>query len=216
MSKLNVNDLKNTLNNLIDNSKGEVKDILNILYPISDYVNNSLFVENLDEIIKIIITDRNNDQVFTFEDVKLIGSDMVAISSLMNCVLTLIACLPTVNISKDNGDIIPILAFKIFTYVFLVLIPNKTKMDWTNEQKKAIVNIVLSIYNMLEMSGVIKNTIKKIRELFVRKGWCKCICTQSEEVKQQVLEKELPILKTNLDSHLYSFRSMKGIVQNNK
>lgn len=200
-----IEQLKQSLYNLVENPTCTFSDIINALEPFSDYISNTQFTDNITQIINIIILDRNNDQKFTFDDIKLLCTDIPAITSIINCTMAIIASLPGVQVTSTSG-LTQELVFKILVYIFLVVIPYKLNMEWTVDQKKEIIDVALFIYNMIISSGLAKDLINKIKQLFIKKGWCKCICGQQD--KQQVLEENLPKMMLELGTNLTSFRNM--------
>ena len=203
--------LKKSLFDLIENSNCTFADIVNILDPFANYVNNTLFTDNMEQLVNIIIIDRNHDQKISFDDIKLLSSDIGAITSIISCTLAIIASLPTVELKSGEGFAQDVL-FKILAYIFLVVLPQKLNLEWSVAEKKTIVNIVLTIYNLFVTSGLAKNLINKIKQLFIKKGWCKCICAPEVD-KQEVLSKQLPLMMFELGTNLSSFRNMSNLRQ---
>jgi len=213
----NIETLGQELCTMIDSSNCTFADIVNLLEPLADYISDVQFTTNVTQIINLIMVDRNNDNQFTFDDVKLLSSDISAVTSIISCTLAVIASLPSVQVATDcTQDLL----FKI--------LPSKSNLTWTNDEKKTIVNIVLTLYNLFVTSGLAQNLINKIKQLFISKGWCKCLCVAASpttqlptkgsrnlptkgslhSVKQQILNNNLPKMMLDLGKNLTSFKSM--------
>ena len=204
--------LKKSLNDIIEKSNCTFADIVNVLEPFAEYISNTQFTDNMEQLINIIIIDRNHDNKISFDDIKLLSSDISAVTSIISCTLAIIASLPNVTITKNSGFAQDIL-FKILTYIFLVILPQKINLNWSIDEKKTIINVILSIYNLFITSGLAKDLINKIKQLFIKKGWCKCICT-TETDKQEVLDRHLPSMMLELGTNLATFRSMSTLRHN--
>lgn len=204
-----IETLKKSLNDMIEKSDCTFADIVNILEPFAEYISNTQFTDNMGQIVDVIIIDRNHDNKISFDDVKLLSSDISAVTSIISCTLAVIASLPNVTISSKSGFTQDIL-FKILTYVFLVVLPQKLNLEWAVNEKKTIINIALSIYNLFITSGLAKDLINKIKQLFIKKGWCKCICAPETD-KQEVLDKNLPVMMLELGTNLSSFRNISTL-----
>jgi hypothetical protein len=77
---MDQSELKKSIMDLIKDNDYDVEDLKNFLNPIDKYTNNQSFVDNLHEIISVILEDRDGNNKFTINDLKLIKDDMFAIS----------------------------------------------------------------------------------------------------------------------------------------
>lgn len=204
----NFETLKKSIYDLIENSESLESDILKLLDPISQYISDNNFAQNIDQIITIITLDRDDNHIFTINDIKLLSSDFKSITSLINCILLLIGGLPNLKL-KYNNTVTEEIIFKLIAYIFLVIVPKKTNKNWSIEDKLQIVDFVLSIYNIIITSGILQQLIEKIKEYFKKKGWCKCVCGEID--KQQVIETQMPIVSAELQTHVLRTKNMSKL-----
>lgn len=195
-----MEDLKNKIQQIIQKEDFSAKDLIDNLSPITNYIDNQQFVDNLDKVINIIVTDRNRDSRFDVQDLKLLASDFVAISSVVSGLILVLMSIPNIKFKYDS-ETTEELVFKLLAYVFLILVPAKINKKLSLDEKEQIVNLVLSIYDVVVASGVVKELYNKIKLFFQKKGWCKCICGEVND-KQTVFEKQLSVTKFEMSNNL--------------
>ena len=185
-----ISDLKNSIMALIANNDYTLDDLNAFLDPISKYVNNQSLMSGIIGIVKELTKDRDASGNFDVNDLKLLGSDMLAISSLINSVLLVIGSIPEIKLQYSAGATEE-LVFKTVAFIFLVVIPKETGHPWDTSQKEQVVDLVLSIYNVIKSSEMVEALLGKIAELFKRKGWCKCLFATPTN-NQEVVDNNLP------------------------
>jgi len=191
----NIETLKAKILVLIKNDTFDATDLKNLLSPIALYTDNPLFKENIMEIVSILTQDRDGNNKFTINDLTLFSKDIIGITSLVTAIILLIGMVPDIKLQYVEG-VTEELVFKLLAYIFLVIIPTKTGNPWTFEEKKAVLNLALLIYQLIKSSQVMKDLVAKISAWFKSKGLCACIATNDN--KTEVLEKKLPVIKLDL------------------
>ncbi len=196
---LNVQELKNSIMTLIKNNDYDIDDLPDFLGPVSEFVDSPNFVNHLKEIVEEIIKDRDGNDKFNIDDLKLLGDDILGITSLVNGVLLVIGFLPEFKL-KYEGSVTEDLVFKVFAYIFLVIIPKETNKPWAEDEKEKVVDLILAIYNVIKSSQLTKDLVDKIAKWFKKKGWCKCMGGADDDAKEQVVESHMPQIKAELRS----------------
>jgi hypothetical protein len=179
---------------VVQNDNFSIADLEKVLTPIPLYVNNTVFTTNINSIIAILTTDRDGNNVFTYNDLVLFSQDISAMSAFITSLLLILNSIPNVTIDYNTTDTEQLI-FKLIMYIFLVIIPAETKVPLTLADKTSIVNIGLIIYDFLINSTVLKNLVNKVLQWFETK----CTCLASSNVtKMAVLHKRLPTAKKDL------------------
>ena len=132
-----ISDLKNSIMALIANNDYTLDDL------------NASLMSGIIGIVKELTKDRDASGNFDVNDLKLLGSDMLAISSLINSVLLVIGSIPEIKLQYSAGATEE-LVFKTVAFIFLVVIPKETGHPWDTSQKEQVVDLVLSIYNVIK------------------------------------------------------------------
>lgn len=202
MSITRIHELKKSILDVIQDNNYDIEDLNKFLEPVSNYVANQIFIENLREIISVILEDRDGNNTFTIKDLELLGKDIIGITSIVSGLLLIIGLIPELKLQYDAGFTEEIL-FKLFSYIFLVIVPKETGHPWTFEEKEAVVRLIVTIYQLIMSSQVTKDLISKIAEWFKKKGWCQCLSnTNTEEEKIQVVQKHMPLIKAEIRSRV--------------
>ena len=198
---MNQSELKNSVMKLIKDDNYDIEDFKSFLNPIDKYTNNQTFINNLHEIINVLLEDRDGNNKFTIDDLKLIKDDMFAISSLLNGLLLVICVIPQLKLKYNKGATEE-LVFKLLAYIFIVVIPKEIGRPWTLKEKEDIVKITIQIYQLILSSQVTKDIINNIIKWFKKKGWCKCTTGSKEEINQRVIKKKLPKIKADMGTYI--------------
>lgn len=191
----NVEVLRASLLVLIKDDNFDIQKLKDILMPISDYTDNTLFKENISAIVAILTQDRDGNHKFTVDDLALLSKDIIGITSLVTSILLLIGAIPELKLQYNEGETEDLI-FKLLAYIFLVIVPAKTEKPLSFEEKQAILNLAVLIYQMIKSSKVVQNIVAKISAWFKSKNFCKCMTTETN--KTEVLEKHLPAIKLDL------------------
>lgn len=194
--------LKDEITEIIQKDNIRFDDFREFLYPLSKYFNDDVFVNNLNNIIDVIVKDRNGDSKFDLQDLKLLASDILSIGSIVSGILLVIKSIPNIKITY-NKETTEELIFKVLAYIFLVIVPSKINKKIDLNEKMQIVNFILIIYNMINTSDIVKQIFDKIKKYFENKGWCKCVCNSVDN--QEIFEKHIPKIQldiaTNINKH---------------
>ena len=192
-----VMDLKASIMKVVRKNDYELEVLIELLDPIGEYITNPLFVSNLRKIVNTILEDRDGNNKFTLDDLELLGKDPIAITSLISTLLLVIGTIPQVKL-KYNADATEELIFKVMAYVFLVIVPKEIGKPWSREDKNAILDVTINIYQLAVSSQMTKDILATIVGWFKKKGLCKCMSASAEEHHAAVVEKHLPQLQYQL------------------
>lgn len=206
-------ELRNKILDVIREDNYSLDSLKLLLRPAADYFGNKLFLDHIERLVKIIVTDRNGDKTFDIEDLKLLGQDVMAITSLITAIMLVLGSLPTVQL-QYRPDTTEELVFKILVYVFVVVVPKETGKVWTLTEKEAVLDLVLLTYQMIRSSQVTKDIIAKVANYFKQKGWCSCICGSAlpaNEHAETVLEKQMPKVEWKLKGNVQNARDRAAL-----
>jgi hypothetical protein len=187
---MSIQDLQTSLQNLIQQQNFSLSSLETLLSPVPLYTNNTIFQTNITQIVQILTKDRDGNGQFTANDLILFSKDLVGITSLITSLLLILNSLPNITIHYSENDTEQLI-FKLVVYVFLVIIPSQTKVNFTVEEKTGILNVCVMIYTMLIESGLAKKLAVKVLSWF-KAEWKTCLGDLS------TLEKKLPTLKATM------------------
>lgn len=190
-----INNLKVKLLEAVHNRPD--KDTFDIiLSPISDYFTGSDFIiSEVKDIIMIITKDRDNNNEFNIDDIKLIGENVVVVSNLISSVLLLLSKLPDVKIKYRENES-EMLVFKILSYIFLVLIPAITRTNFLPGDYNDIVNVIVSVYKTTESLGLVKALIDMVVGI-AKNTSCGCVPNKTEN-KHKAINREIKLCRSSL------------------
>ena len=183
--------LKQSILEVITDDEYDTADLLAILSPLSNYVDSPIFMKYLSQITQVITEDRNGDQKFTIDDLKLIQTDIIAITSIVQGLLLAFSALSDLKLkydSKTTEDTV----FKLLAYVFLVTVPKEVGSKLTLDDKKAVLEIVLSMYQIFASSKAVQDLLKKMSGWFKNKCKCKCFCGSAKTgTTEEIIETKM-------------------------
>lgn len=205
----NLDDLKTKIMDLIQDNHYSWDDLKQILTPISIYVDNPAFRQNVNQIVKVLTKDRDGNNVFSIDDLKLLSKDVIGVTTLSTAVLLIMAGIPQMKIEYSPQETEELL-FKLLAYLFLVIIPKETGNPWSLEEKEAVLDLSLLIYNLIKSSQFVEQTVAKIQAWFQKKGWCKCMCGEPD--KAQVVEDHLPAVQEELTAVVENIQEKKALM----
>ena len=201
-----INNLKVKLLNAVNNRPD--KDTFDtILSPISDYFTGSDFIiSEVKDIIMIITKDRDFNNEFNIDDIKLIGENMVVVSNLISSVLLLLSKLPDVKIKyKENES--EILVFKILSYIFLVLIPAITRTNFLPSDYNDIMGVIVSVYKTTESLGLVKALIDMVVGI-AKNTSCGCMPNKTES-NHKAINREIKLCRSSLTVEANKMRVLR-------
>lgn len=198
---LNIYELKEQVMTVIRDNEYSVDDLRGFLGPVSEFINSPNFINHLKEIVEELLRDRNGDDQFSIDDLKLLGEDALGITTLVNAILLVIGSVPEFKLKYDGANTEELI-FKTFGFIFLVVIPKETNHPWSEDEKEKVVDLVLSIYNVFKSSQLTQDLVANIAKWFKKKGWCKCMSGDEEERKEEVVRAHMPQFKAQLRSHV--------------
>lgn len=193
-------ELKNELIDLI--KEGDIQRIKSLIKP--DVLGNAYVMQEINKIAQILLTDRNNNGKLELEDLVLIKGDMMAISSLVSSILIILSQVTNLKYKEDETEE---LIFKLLVYIFLIIVPEKSNMKMSKEEKIQIIEISLGIYQIIKSSHIAKQIIQKVKK------WIYSKCCMSEDDKEEILKAKLIKEKTKLH---FSINNIKLENQVNK
>lgn len=189
-----ISNLTNNFMQCIKNDDYNTSDLINLLTGVSEYINDPTFSNNLIQIVDIIIEDRNSDNKFSIADLELLGKNTEATTSLVTAILLFVAAIPGVKLEYNEGASEEFI-FKVLAYVFLIIVPNRTGQLWTYKEKQAVVQLMLTMHQLIKSSKLLKKLTSDVSNWFKTKKLCACTNPSS---KEDVLEKKLPIMRGKL------------------
>jgi hypothetical protein len=201
-----TDDLKSSIMALIANNDYSLNDLNAFLDPISKYVNDPNLMSGINGIVEEITKDRDGNGQFNIDDLKLLGSDMLGITSLVNSVLLVIGSIPEIKLQYSAGATEEIV-FKALAFIFLVVVPKQTGHPWDAAEKEQVVDLVLAIYNVVKSSQIVQALIQKIAAYFKSKGWCKCMFGEPATTNQDVIDNHLPQARAELSYHVQRIKT---------
>lgn len=190
-----VDQLKQNILSVIQTDNYSINELKNVLAPIPIYTDNQIFTDNITTIISIIVTKRDGNSTFDIEDLKLLGTDMSAMTSLITSLILIMGAIPNTKLTYNSGDT-EILVLKMLAFVFLVVVPKQANLNWTLDEKTTIVNISVSIYEFLQSSQVVKDIIAKVVAWFKTKNFCVCLAPHANNTT--VVQQNMPQVTAQL------------------
>jgi len=186
-------DLQTSLQTLISNDF-TLSELEHLLSPIPFYTGNAIFESNFSEILKIVTQDRDMDNKFSVNDLVLFSKDIIAMSTFITSVLLILNSIPNIKITYTEGETEQ-LVFKLIVYIFLVIVPNHTKLVFTKDEKTAVLNVSILVYMSLIDSKLLKKIVVKVASWF-KTEFLNCIHNES------VIDKKMPKLHKTLNDHV--------------
>jgi hypothetical protein len=197
--------LRTDIITMINSNDDTIVNIKNILQPISQFINSPVISQNIDQIVTILLTDRNNDKKFDVNDLKMLSEDPFVIMHLVTLLLMILTAVPSLHITVDVNES-EIVVFKLLMYVFLVIIPNKTTANWTTEEKLTILDLALLIFTTMQSSQMVKNGLNKIASYVKSSKYCCCLT-----IKTDVVEDKVPDATVELSKAVVNARNIKSM-----
>ena len=143
-----IENLRLKIDLIIKPNNFNVYDLKDVLIPITDYVNDPVFIYNVDLVVKIMLEDRNKNLKFDIEDLQLLGKDPLGVLSLVSCLLIIIGCIHGYNL-KNNPNLTEELIFKVLCYMLLIILPQKINKQLTFDERKQILDVVINMYQII-------------------------------------------------------------------
>jgi len=197
---LSVTDLQNAILAAVTDPSYNLTNLLNLLSPIENYINNPDFISNLNTIVSILTEDRDGGTSFDIQDIVLLKNDLPSMISLVNSLLLLMAAVPNTSFQYSSSTT-ELLIFKVIAYILLVVIPNQTNTTITLDDKTTMISVAVSIYNILVSTSVVQSMVAKIQSWFSSGGCLACCCSSSSTSStQDVVSAKLPVVTLALSA----------------
>lgn len=200
--------LKNDIMVLIKDKDYDFEDLKNILGSMNQYTENSAFMNNIILVTNEMTKDRDGDNTFTIQDLKLLSNDVLSITILVNGVLLALNTIPDVKI-KYNKDETCDLIFKVFIYIFLVVIPKQTGKKWTESEKEHVVDSLLLTYQLIISSQIIYDAATGISSWFKNSKY-NCLCSNNND-KQDVFDEKITKINSDLNNNIQKNKSISKL-----
>ena len=180
---------------LVNSEQHSPQDLLALLKPMNQLIDNPAFSAHIAEIVAAVTEDRNGDKTFTLEDLELLATDLAAVGKLIKAIILLIVSAREVNMKYQEGVTEEIIR-NIFVYIVLVLVPEATGRPWTTAEKEKIVVIIAKLHDMILASKIAENAFKKVIKWFQRRDLCMCCILENDP--EDVIQQNLPALTTEI------------------
>lgn len=208
---MSQNDLESKILNIIKDDQYNTDDLLQILSPLPFFINNDTFNKHVNDIIEILIKDRDGNKKFTSNDIILLSHDISSIISLLTCLILLIGSLSNVKL-QYNSDEMNDLIFKLLVYIFYMEIPKIINTKWSYDEKKIIMDVLIKIYGIVKSSQIIKHVIEKIFQWLKTNSVFTC---RNDKNKKNILERKMPNLKIKLYMSVNNVNNKSEIISLN-
>lgn len=211
-----MSDIEKELFELVKDENYDVEDLKKILDPTGSFISNGNFLANVSKIVEAIIEDRDKDNKFTLNDIKLIKDDLSAIISITRGLILITNSIPNFKLKYDEGASEEIV-LKMLVYIFLVVIPKQANLKWTVEEKKEIIQLALLIYETMGLQNIVKDAMAKVIKWVGKAGgvvatWLKknsCGC--GEKDKDEIIEEHLSQIKAKIKMNMRNMRRMSKL-----
>jgi hypothetical protein len=181
--------LYSQLQKLVSTDGYSVSDFMDILEPIDLYTNNPAFDSGIQSIVTAVVKDRDGDSKFTVNDLKVLSTDIPAMTSLISSLILTLSSVPELHIKDLSEQDAAEILFKTLVYVFLVVVPKQTGVKFTSEERSALLDLCVVIWNLALSSKAVKNILKFIKKQTAK--LCACLRVQfnpSEEISAKSVE----------------------------
>ena len=211
----NLEELRKKIMKLLKDGNYDTGDLQLLLSPINEFISNTTFTRNLNQIVHVIVKDRNGDNKIDLKDLELMSKDVLAITTIIKAILLILNTIPDMKLKYSAGATEELI-FKILAYIFLVVIPKEAKTNWTLEEKETILDLVILLYDMIKSSQVVKELVDKITVWFKYAGgkiveWFKNNCKCGGQLKEDVVEEHLPGVLTEIKSAMHKNREIASL-----
>lgn len=197
--------LKDEIIKLINNNDDTVVNIKNILQPISKCVDSPIVSQNVNDIVNIMLADRDGNNKFDINDLRMISEDPFVIMHLVTLLLMILTVIPSLKITIDVNDS-EMMVFKLLMYILLVIIPSKTMYAWKPEDKLAVLDLSLLIFQLMQSSAMVQSGINKISAYVKQSKYCSCLT-----IKNDVIEDKVPDVKIELGKAIHNARNTRAM-----
>jgi hypothetical protein len=213
LSKINIEKLRAEIELIVRNDSVSIYDLKDVLSPVFDYIEYPAFAKTVNEIVDIVLEDRNGDGKFDIADLKMLSTDIRDIGNLIGLLVVLLQYIPKLKL-KYQHEITELLVFKVLVYMFMVVIPEKANIVWSIDNKVKILDIITHIYKVITQSKLVKDIIERIIQWFkdgehekLFKRVFKC-CYPPVDKTEEIIAEHLPIMKEKLRSTLITCNRM--------
>lgn len=205
MDQTKIESLRKELYELITmdtiNDAIRINKMIALIDPISLFIQNPIFVQNIQKILDILIKDMDGNNVYDVNDLALISKDPVLLSRLVLSIFIVINSIPTLKITYQP-EATEELIFKLLTYAFLVLLPEHINKPLSLDDKKTMLDIIFDIYQYIVVTQMSSNIIATSLSDLKTNGGCKFWCCGSPQTPDDVVDNTLSKLQKNVQQTL--------------
>lgn len=184
---------------LITNNNDTIVNIKNILVPITQCIDNPIIAQNVVDIVDIMTTDRDGNKKFDINDLKVMANDTFVIIHLVTILLLILTALPGLRITVDVTQS-EMIVFKLIMFILLIVIPNKTKVNWNKEDKITLLDLSLLIFKTMQSYGIVKTVVGKIVSYAKTNKFCSCLSVKTDVIEDKVPDAKIELVKAINDA----------------
>jgi len=154
--------LKTSIEDTIKYDSFSSSDLINVLTPISSYISSTAVYTSMNDIVGILLTDKNKQLRFEMADIHLFGNSEIAIIALSHALINAISGVVGNKLTyvPTNSEL---LVFKMVVYCFMIVIPRGIGRRLTIEEKSVLLITALSIYDTLITSQTLPNIYSNVQ-----------------------------------------------------
>jgi len=179
------------------NDAVRINKIIAILDPISLFIQNPVFVQNVRRILDILIKDMDGNNIYDVNDLALISKDPILLTRLILSLFVVINSIPTLQITYQ-AEATEELVFKLLSYTFLVLLPTHIDKPLSTDEKKSILDIIFDIYQYIITTQISSTAIATSLSDLKTSGTCKFWCCGAPQTPDDVVDSHLSKLQTDV------------------
>jgi hypothetical protein len=206
-----IDQLEAQILQLVQQSSFNLQDLLTLLAPVGNYINDPVFMENIADIISILTEHRDGSSSFSVDDILLLLQDPTSMMALITSIMLIIGAIPNLKLQYDNQATEEFI-FKILAYIFLVMVPQVANITLSNTDKETIIGIVFTIYQTIVSSQLAKTIIQQVATWFQSKGLFTC-CTSTESTQATVLQRKMPKVQLDLRKSIQHAREKSAFAK---
>ena len=198
---------ENIINSILEFIEADEYDnpqLKKLLSPVDKFLEEEIFIIDLQNIIDVFIEDNSGNKKFTIKDFELFSNDYICIKLFTKSLILIQWSLSNNNL-KYNSETSKDVLFKLYSYFFLILIPKKTSKLWNLDEKRRVAHLITKINGIYLSPSMIKDQYVDINKIIKKKRKHHFKSKKNEE-KQIIIEDYLQKLSYKLAT----------FIQNNK
>lgn len=194
-------DSNTNISDIITAKKFDIERLKAAIFSSLDFINDDAFKTNIKDIVTVLTKDRNGDNKFDIEDIKLLSKDVFSIISLIKSIIFLLNTTPKFNTAKldfnNIDDKVIDLLRQVLIYLFFVEVQKASGSKWNKDERQSMYDMIQLICEVIKSTNIVGTAVKKLSKMINFKS---CGCGSKAEQKQIVYDKYAN--KVNEDLHL--------------